>query len=86
MTAASYSAQHSEPARIIELGDTQTSYALAPFIRETTELQAGIARLRGGLQLQVRQLDAIEMRLSPMAPAGRIAAHRLVALRETGRL
>jgi hypothetical protein len=67
-------------------GAPQAAKALAPLLHEATELHASVARLRGMLHLQMRQMDAIERIHTPAKPEGRVAANRLVLLRRSGQL
>ena len=67
-------------------GTPRTGAALAPLLHEATELHASVARLRGMLRLQVRQLDALERIHSPAKSEGRVAANRLILLRRSGQL
>lgn len=65
---------------------SQAATALAPLLQEATDLHASVARLRGVLHLQMRQLDALERSREPNKPEGRVAAGRLTALRRNGQL
>ncbi|MFE1598303.1 hypothetical protein [Methylobacterium sp. ID0610] len=55
-------------------------------LADARELHARIEALRHAMRLQIRALDGIERRLTPLRPEGREGAARLRALKAGGML
>ncbi|ACL58517.1 hypothetical protein [Methylobacterium nodulans] len=66
--------------------DASPSTDLYDPLADARALHARIEALRGVMRLQLRALDGLERRLTPLRPDGREGAARLRALKGSGKL